>query len=322
MGNEEQDNLAVRLTGHIADLAKRVADSVILMKLFIIGAGAVGAVMQFAPSGGAQLSSPQIIGGSAAALVALFGIFVLVAEKDASAMLRDANLALTAAQQSKTTLQEYELEIIDYNDQLGKSVELYVAMGNARNFYERALTAGSVEMDKLLQELLTTSKRQFAAAMDIATADRWTLCIYKAYRNEAGSRELKLIAHIRAIECDLSDARIWPEGVGFSGIALSTGHEIIVGDMTDAAISQIYNVKQGLVRHHDATLYQSAIACPIYVGEDDEPWGVATATNDKPDHFVDEERGGVQNAEAVRAVANMAATIVALCRADSSRQGA
>ena len=307
------------LVEHIGRLAKTVSVSITVAKLFIIGAGAVAAVMQFSPSNGV-LTSSQIIGGVAASLVALFGAYVLVAEKDATAILADAHKALTAAQEADRDVAEYERELADLDQQINKSVELYVAMANARDIYEQAITTGNLNEDKLFYDLLTTSKRHFAAAMDISTTDRWTLCIYKTRDSANGSRELKLVAHVRAIECGIEEARTWPEGVGFAGISLSTGQEIVIGDMTEAAVGQIFNVSSGLSRAHDALVYKSAIACPIYVGGDTKkPWGVATATNDRADHFVDDGTPGVHNGEAVRALANMAAMIATLCASAVSK---
>lgn len=310
---EELRKLQRAIIGHMTDLGKTIARSVTVSKFAIILAGAVAAWMQFVPAGTA-LTTSQVVGVVAAALVMIFGGYVLVAEKDAATMVVDAHSALAAAQESSSTIADYESELAALENQLGKSVELYVAMANARDIYEQALTTGNGNLDQLLRDLLTTSKRHFAAAMEFETTDRWTLCIYRTQESDNGPRELKLVAHVRAIECGVDEARVWPEGNGFAGISLSTGQEIIIGDMSEPAVGQIFNVSSTLGRPHDAMVYKSAIACPIYVGGDNiRPWGVATATNDRPGHFVDDEGPSVHNGEAVRAVANMTAMIVTLC---------
>jgi F0F1-type ATP synthase assembly protein I len=319
MDFEERQRIYNALIGHISGLARTVAGSVTASKLFIIFAAAIGAVMQFWPSAGTPTFS-QICGGLAAVLVMLFGIYVLLAERDASSMLADAHKALSAAQESDGMVAALEEELQELDDQLGKSIQLYIAMASARDIYEQAVTAGNFDLDRLLQDLLSTSKRHFAAAMDLTTTDRWTLCIYRSRDGDSGSRELKLVAHVRAIECGLEEARVWPEGVGFAGIALSTGQEIVIDDMTEASVGQIFNVSPGLARPHDSMVYKSAIACPIYVGGDKRPWGVATATNDRAAHFVDDVTPSVHNGEAVRALANMAAMIVTLCNASAKSQ--
>lgn len=308
---QDKETLSDSLTGHIAAIAKTMARGMLGLKVLMVVAAAVSSVMQFMPSGGADPTVSQLVGGLASAVLAIFGVIVIYAEKDASEMLLDANKALTAARKTDAELAAYEEMIDDLENDLNKHVELYIALGNARNIYEQAITTGNYDMDGLLRAVLTVSRRQFAAAMDIQTPDRWTLCIYKAEAGET-SRQLRVVAQIRAIECDPKDARTWPEGVGFAGIALASGQEVIIGDMSDVSVGSILN--HGYSRPHDTAVYKSAIACPIFVGDDNKrPWGVATATNDRADHFVDDGSIGVHNGEAVRAVANMAAMIVSLC---------
>ncbi|WP_174020684.1 hypothetical protein G6L89_010305 [Agrobacterium fabrum] len=305
---------------HIAALAKTISRSITFTKVAIILFGAISAVMQFWPSDTASISRPQFLGALAAVFVAILGTYLLFAERDASSMLVDANKALSHTVEAEQLLVSYEQNIISLRHQIGKFSELYVALGNARDMYEVILRSEVRDCHKLLQDLMTINKRQLAAAMEFQTSDRWTVCIYKSQASSDGSRELKIVAHIRAIECDMSEARVWPEGVGFSGIALSTGEEIIVGNLNEPTISQIYGAGVPGSKINDATTYMSGIACPIFVGNDKKPWGVATATNSRVDHFIDVDENGVQNGEAVRAIANMAAMIVALSDATSLKQ--
>ncbi|WP_311273566.1 MULTISPECIES: hypothetical protein [unclassified Rhizobium] len=309
-----------KINDHISGFAKTIGRSITFAKCSIILFGALSAVMQFWPSDVATISRPQFLGAIAAVLVAVIGTYLLFAERDAASMLSDANQALSHAIESESILVGYEQNIASLHHQINKFSELYVAMGNARNMYEGMALAGKKEENTLLQELLNINKRQLAASMEFETSDRWTVCIYKSHVSETGSRELRVVAHIRAIECDVKEARVWPEGVGFSGISLSTGEEIIVGDLTDPTVSQIYGAGGPKAKPNDSSMYRSVVACPIYIGDERKPWGIATATNDRANHFIDVDNIGVQNSEAVRALAEMAAMIVALSGATSQRK--
>lgn len=309
-----------KINNHIFTLATTIKRSVTFAKCFIILFGALSAVMQFWPSDVATISRPQLLGAIAAGLVAILGFYLLFAERDAASMLADANNALSHTIESENIIVDYERNIHSLQHQIDKFSELYVALGNARNMYEAVILEDNPGETVLLQELLTINRRHLAAAMEFETSDRWTVCIYKSRVAETGSRELKIVAHIRAIECDIRAARVWPEGVGFGGISLSTGEEIIVGDLNHPTISQIFGVGVPQGKPDDASIYKSGIACPVYIGDTQKPWGVVTATNSRVDHFVDANDVGVQNSEAVRALAEMAAMIVALSSATEKKE--
>jgi hypothetical protein len=128
-------------------------------------------------------------------------------------------------------------------------------------------------------------------------------------QKESDKALLECIAHARKIQCDLSNARAWPEGVGVAGVAFSMKNEITIPDMNAAELGTVFKLNAE-ARTYDYARYRSMVAVPIRVGSDDIPWGVAVVTSDKPHHFNVEPSDGVPTSEPIRAIAAMAALAV------------
>jgi GAF domain-containing protein len=150
--------------------------------------------------------------------------------------------------------------------------------------------------------------------MGFEQADRWTICVfYGDIDQREGRRVLRCVAHARAIECDISEARTWPEGVGVGGVAYANAREVIVPDLVDEAMGTVFDLGDRK-RSYDEERYRSLAAVPILVDRGEKPWGVVIATNDRPHHF-NVEGTGVRTVEAVRALAGMVALAVSVSRA-------
>lgn len=141
-------------------------------------------------------------------------------------------------------------------------------------------------------------------------------CIYKALRCDDGRCELVCVATKRAINCDLNEARRWKEGTGIAGVSFSVRDEVIIPDLQSEGISTVFGSASNETRHYDNERYRSMVAVPIMVGKSEEPWGVVAATNDRVAHFSVAQENGLANHEGARALANMAALAISLCRTD------
>jgi hypothetical protein len=147
-------------------------------------------------------------------------------------------------------------------------------------------------------------------AFDFDIRDTWTICVYEARRNrESDKASLHCIAHKRKIECDISNARQWAEGVGFVGVSYAMNNETIVPDMYAQELGSMFNLKAN-ARSYDVKRYRSMVAVPITVGDAAVPWGIAVATTDKARHFSTASSDGVATAEPIRAIAAMSALAV------------
>jgi hypothetical protein len=121
----------------------------------------------------------------------------------------------------------------------------------------------------------------------------------------------------RSIDCEIDAARVWPEGVGAGGVALSRGQEVLVPDLQAPELGTLHQIGD-LRREHDAMRYRSIAAVPILVAREKLPWGVVVATSDRAGHFGIDQGTGVRTAEASRALAGMVALGVAMRRRTTS----
>lgn len=290
---------------------RHFAASIIVKIVLIIGGSALAGLAQFTqfPEG----SSPtawQVVGMAATGLVALGGIFMAITESDASKELEMARAAVEQAQTYASAFDEFER----YENDLLRSTELYAAINAMREVVEQTIGEGGKDEIAAIKTIMETAGRSLAVACGFEQADRWTICVYKA-QLDATSHGMELVcaAHRRAIECDLTEARKWPEGVGTAGMAYSNGREIIVPDMSASELGTVFDLgirKKG----YDSDRYKSIATIPIRTSRDGKPWGVVVATNDRANHFYVDHKPGIQPAEAARALAAMIGLAVVVCR--------
>jgi hypothetical protein len=168
------------------------------------------------------------------------------------------------------------------------------------------------DTETLISNLTKISARTLVIAAGFSLADQYTVCVYRAEAAAEPNRyELHLVEHIRAIDCEKGTARIWPEGKGVAGVAFSNASEILVADLSADGIRAVFQ-PDGLTRDYDDDRYRSIVAVPVHVEGNERPWGVVTATNDRPEHFNHLDQPGLKPEEAIRVLANYVALAVAV----------
>ncbi len=288
---------------HWASLAVKT-----VLVLFATLLAGIAQFAQFPPSGPTFW---QII-GIAACLVAFIGsAFVIFTEQDSSAELKIAHDAVEKARELE---RDYE-EIFDILDDNSRLVELYQSMTVMRGTIERLSNASVIDEDDAVEKLLRAAERSLVISMGFKQEHQWTLGIYKAVPDERPDRAcLKCIAQKRAIECDISEARVWKEGTGITGSSYANGDEIIVPNLQIEGLKAVFGTSANTTRDYDNERYRSMIAVPVKVDGIERPWGIVTATNDVIGHFSAETVPGVGNEEGARALAAMVALAVAMLR--------
>ena len=282
----------------------------------IAGGSTVAIVAQFMSVPSGEPFGGWQIAGIAAAVVAGFGaIFVVLTEEDASADLENARAAIEEARNHERDYDDILTDFSKFERELQRAIELYSSVNAMRGVVERVL--GSRQRDELaiVPLLMMAAKRPLPIALGFEQSHRWTVCIYRAEADsDTNKTMLRCVAHLRSIDCDISQARSWPEGVGVAGIAYAKNSELIVPDMADPALGTVFNLRADLTRPYDAERYRSFAIVPIGVDRDEKPWGVIIGTTDQPSHFNSGEETGLRTTEGIRAVAGMVALAVAASR--------
>ena len=225
--------------------------------------------------------------------------------------------SLKATEMAERLEQERERvqSILDNLPDIERNIALYQSTKLMRDALEQSCVAMTGDIDALVGVLIKLSSRTLLVAAGFSLADQYTICVYKAVLRADDCRyDLRLVEHLRAIECEKDTARTWPEGKGVAGVAFTNDREIVVADLSDESIRTVFQ-PSGLRRDYDDDRYQSIVAVPISVAGQERPWGVITATNDRPDHFNHNEEPGLKPEEAIRALANYAALAVAIMEA-------
>jgi len=283
-------------------LASRLVQLVML-----IGAAAVAGVAQFAEFSPQGPSGWQITGIAASLIVGLGAIFSGIVDEDAS---KELALAQNALEEARNAQDQYQ-DLNRINAELEKAIELYQVMLLARGVLEQSTQIPATTEVRLVSTILEACERSLPIAMGFAQSDRWTICIYKAVGTVPGPITLECIAHYRAIKCDLTNARKWAAGTGIAGSAYANRDEIIIDDLQVPSLQSVFGTAANVQKPDDPTLYRSMAAVPIMVTGSAEPWGVVTATNDRPGHFSPISGMGIDASEGVRALSSMVALAVA-----------
>lgn len=257
-----------------------------------------------------EVSIWTIISIVAASLVLLGGLFVLWTENDPTKTLDTAREALEAAREFEQEKADFEGNITWLSKEVTRGLELYNSMDVMRGAIEQSLDLGGASAAGIMQTCLVAARKSLHVAFDFQIGDMWTICIYEANRDtNAGRVLLHCVAHDRTIQCSLTEARVWQEGIGVVGVAYSRANEIILPDMFAPELGTAFDLGEK-ARPYDRERYRSMAAIPIIVGAGAAPWGVAIATSSRPGHFHNEPVGGVATAEPIRAIAAMAALAV------------
>ena len=119
-----------------------------------------------------------------------------------------------------------------YDKEIKRGLELYNSMDVMRGAIEQSLDLPDKTSEKIIQTGLSAARNSLLVAFDFDIEATWTICIYKAQKaREPDKATLRCVAHERSIRCEISEAREWPEGVGFAGVSYSMGNEVIIPDL-------------------------------------------------------------------------------------------
>lgn len=300
--------LSEQVSSKFLEQAKRVkrASRIVKSVLLIVGA-ALASVAQFAEFDKNGPTAWQIVGIAASVIVCIGALYSAFVDEDSAEQLALARKALEVAREQQEEYQD--LDRIDA--EFEKAIELYQVMMLARGVIEQGTRLPSMTELHLVRIILEACKRSLPIAMGFAQTDRWTVCVYKAQPDATGATTLECVAHKRAIECELKNARKWAAGTGIVGVSFSNESELIIDDLLVPSLQGIFGTAANVAKPDDTSLYRSMAAVPVMVAGQSQPWGVVTATNDRPGHFYVEPGTGIDAAEAVRALSGMIALAVA-----------
>ena len=300
--DESIERLAHKIGGSFELRSKRFARAAKWTKwvLVVCSAGATAAHF-FA---GEPWTAAAHVGIGLSGFIFVSGALLLFLDEDASEELEAARKTIEEAR----AVQDKANKILDgfseYEAQLARSNELYLAMHKMRETIEKSITIGEEDMQHVAQSILETSGRSLTVACGFELDEHYTICIYEARTDTSQQRtRLHCIAQVRSTACDLVSARIWDSGNSVVGICHSSGREVLIPDMLDMAVSTGFRVSNP--KPDDDKLYRSMAAVPIRGDRGALPWGVAIASSSNAGLFSTAEDGGVQPAEAVRALAGM-----------------
>lgn len=309
---------AIKQRSGLFKRATRVAKiGLIAIGGLIAGVGSLGA-------GGFQWPpSLWVIAAVGGFLLAALGAVVVHITEDTTDHLSQAMDGLLVTEGAQAAYDELTEDYLYYRERSLQLSSLYLAYNSARSVLEKALSDDSLEEAKLIDTLITVMRHDLRIALGFQIGHIWTLVVYKAELDQAdGKTYLRCLAHDRAIDCEVTNARRWREGVGVAGMALAKDDEVAAPDIMDPAAISLFGLNNGVLKPQDRERYRSMFAVPVRVGSDPTPWGVVLASSSLPEHFqAPELQNGVDEctmdghwAEAVRAVAGLVAVGVATCR--------
>lgn len=245
--------------------------------------------------------------------VSAIGLVFLVMTRSDDDNLQEATQAISLAESNfhATQLAEQEKLYFAYSAKQFRS--LYLAYASARSMLERAVADGQLDEEKLIGDVLLAMRLELRIALGFETDHTWTICVYKSKMDDNdGYRYLHCVAHDRSIECDITKARRWKEGIGVGGMAFAKNDEVVAPDILEAAAISLFSLNGDTLRDDDRKRYRSMFAVPVQVGLNQRPWGVVLATCNDAGHFAsdigdEEDDVALNNKEAVRALAGLVA---------------
>lgn len=250
----------------------------------------------------------------AAIIVFLATAFILWGDRSASTTLSEARNAMDKALEQEKELEtgrrKSEAAERAYAAELERLSHFQAARDLARAIFEDVLLSTERKDEiSVINLMLQQSRRQLFLAHGFGMNDFYTLCVYQRVIATDGKAELVCKAHIRAIDCDLSKARVWKEGIGAAGCSLARREEIIVPNLRAAMLGSLYSLPEK--KSGDDSHYGSIVAEPITCDANGEPWGVLVATSSVVGHFSLEDRS---YADVTQSLAGMISLGVKLVR--------
>jgi hypothetical protein len=174
-------------------------------------------------------------------------------------------------------------------------------------------TIASIGSDiKLAKDFIELAGRSLTIASGFEQNDIWTIGIYCAQKNqETGVDELICVAQTRAIICDIAKARVWQTGLGVIGVTFQNKKPQIIPNMFAPELQNIFSI-DGERLSGDNSNYKSMVAYPIIPTSSEVPWGVATATSDRMEHFNHNGEGYLNHEEPIKVLADFMALAISI----------
>jgi hypothetical protein len=247
-----------------------------------------------------------------ATLVFIAAIIILVADDNASKLLAKARIALDRAKEQKdeSENQARQFAAVEklYETEVARLSHLQAARDLLRAIFEDVAVRGAQDETEVIKRMLLQARRQLFLAHGFEMSDFYTICVYERVVNpQTNKAELICRAHIRSIDCDVSEARPWQEGVGAAGVALARREEIIISDLTAPDIGALYGAM--VKKADDDERYRSIVAEPISL-DGGEPWGMVVATSSVPEHFSPDDRSYVDVTQSLAGMVSLAIKLV------------
>jgi hypothetical protein len=249
----------------------------------------------------------------AAAIVFVLTLFEIFADKEGSTTLADARQAMDKAldQESESENQRRKAAAVEnaYSQELERLSHFQAARDLVRAIFEDVATAQSNwDEIRVINLILQQARRSLFLALGFEMGDFHTICVYERVATTGGIAELVCKAHVRSIDCDLQEARIWREGVGAAGTALARGEEVVVPDLHAPELGTLYSLPDK--KPDDDARYRSIVAEPIGMDGKGQLWGVLVATSSIPNHFSLEDRSYVDVTESLAGMISLAVKLV------------
>jgi hypothetical protein len=319
--SELQARLAVGKNGLLAKYSDRISH-VENMRLWIgimaiTGTVAAGAGRLFADPLGKWMT------GLGVAVGALCGIAVVVLDRRKLDIGQEAKEAQSVAEEAlalgRTSRQGYmalrqEARVFDEKRSYRlKAIEEMIGT------VEAALQSGATDV-KCIEEMLNQAIGSIRQAIDYSGSDFFTLTIYRCQGTGITEQAYRIARQWTHPGMSDSGRNFWVKSDGYTGAAWALGisnpaAEVILADTGLLSVQKQYPVRN-VTDPEREKLYRSVAAIPVLIKTTNQPWGIVTATSDRPGIFSpDEDRNKAQNVEMIRDVARIAALASVLARA-------
>ena len=266
-----------------------------------------------------------ILGASLAVVCALIQ---KILEKDHIVLLDEAKRAIDHTQRYLYQRNEIRRQIGDMQRIDTQRLQMQSAFSLMLEQTEQLLVASPRPgIEKAIKNLFDVCQAELLASMGMTYADKMTISVYKVVRKSSAEAScLEIVLNRKPNKAEEQDyvSRSWQKGEGYSGQAWMSANEVIVPD-TMLLPASLHTNKLGAQAKEDPkaelSRYRSVASLPIFVGVENEVWGVVSVTTNQPDKFSTDLQDDVasQNVETVRILSKMIAVLVA-CYANSGEE--
>jgi len=172
----------------------------------------------------------------------------------------------------------------------------------------------SADVQTSAQQLLKSAKLSLETAVDYETGDILTFTIFRKTGSVADEK-MEPIARAWTGESEnKSLGRTWGPGEGYTGFLWSLARDNRKASLVDPDTQRVgtnkYKVEN--VNLEREARYRSVVSLPVLVGQNNEIWGIVTATSSRPGVFDHHGDQAIQSVGAVRDIAMIAGLLAKL----------